>query len=74
MCRSMVSVAWDGSIYDCDFNQMLGLPLHNGRPFRLGESPANEIACQVMARDILVGPHCYVCTAGAGSSCQGALQ
>ncbi len=74
MCRNMVSVSWDGFIYDCDFNQMLELRLSNGRPFRLGESPVKEIVMQVMARDVLVGPQCYACTAGAGSSCQGTLR
>ncbi len=74
MCQNMVSISWDGHVYDCDFNQMLGLPLCSGKPLRLGESPVKEIARQVMARDVLVGPHCYACTAGAGSSCQGALQ
>ena len=74
MCRNMVSVSWDGFLYDCDFNQMLGLPLRNGKPFRLGESPVKEIVRQLLKRDVLVGPQCYACTAGAGSSCQGALQ
>ncbi|MCL5950153.1 MAG: arsenosugar biosynthesis radical SAM protein ArsS [Chloroflexi bacterium] len=74
MCRNMVSVAWDGFIYDCDFNQAMGLRLRNGKPIRLGESPAKEVALHLVAQEILVGLHCYGCTADAGSSCQGALQ
>ena len=73
MCRSMVSISWDGFLYDCDFNQMLELRLGNGRPFRLGEMPAQELVRQLRRRDITVGSHCYGCTAGAGSSCGGAL-
>ncbi len=74
MCENMVSISWDGFIYDCDFNQMLGLLLSNGRPFQLGESPSKEIVRQLLKRDVLVGPQCYACTAGAGSSCQGTLR
>lgn len=73
MCRHMVSVSWDGFVYDCDFNQMLDMRLGNGKPFRLGELPAAEIVDYLVRRDILVGFHCYGCTAGAGSSCGGAL-
>lgn len=73
MCRHMVSVSWDGFLYDCDFNQMLNLQLSNGKPFRLGEEPAAELVRLLAQRDILVRSHCYGCTAGAGSSCGGAL-
>ena len=71
MCRSMVSIDWRGYLYDCDFNQMLGLPLSvAGRP----RPHLND----VLGRDlegnpIVVGDHCYGCTAGQGSSCGGAL-
>ena len=70
MCRSLVSVGWDGSLYDCDFNQMLDMRLvEGGVPLRIGEvEPA-----QLLGRAILVDDHCYGCTAGAGSSCGGAL-
>jgi radical SAM/Cys-rich protein len=73
MCRRLVSVSWDGFLYDCDFNQMLDLRLRNGKPFRLGERPAAELVRQLERREILTGSHCYGCTAGAGSSCGGAL-
>jgi radical SAM/Cys-rich protein len=71
MCRSLVSVDWQGYVYDCDFNQMLGLPLAQAgrRPVKIGElaAPALEGAA------ITVRDHCYGCTAGQGSSCGGAL-
>lgn len=73
MCRHLISVSWDGFLYDCDFNQMLDMRLRNGKPFRLGERPAADLARALSRRDILVGTHCYGCTAGAGSSCGGAL-
>ncbi len=73
MCRRLVSVSWDGFLYDCDFNQMLDMRLGNGKPFRLGEHPAAELVRQLEQREILTGSHCYGCTAGAGSSCGGAL-
>jgi radical SAM/Cys-rich protein len=73
MCRRMVSVSWDGFLYDCDFNQMLNMRVGNGKPFRLGELPLAKIVDHFVRRDIVVGTHCYGCTAGAGSSCGGAL-
>lgn len=73
MCRRLVSVSWNGFLYDCDFNQMLDLQLGNGTPFRLGEWPAAELAHLLTHRDILLDSHCYGCTAGAGSSCGGVL-
>jgi len=73
MCRRLISISWDGFLYDCDFNQMLDLRLGNGRPVRLGEQSAEELVHLVEQRDIQVGAHCYGCTAGAGSSCGGAL-
>ena len=71
MCRNLISVGWDGSIYDCDFNQMLDLPLTDGAGKRLeiGSLTINAVA----GRAIAVGDHCYACTAGSGSSCGGAL-
>ena len=68
MCRSLVSVDWEGYVYDCDFNQMLDLPL-GGRRTRLRELLDRDLAgCAIAVRD-----HCYGCTAGQGSSCGGAL-
>ena len=71
MCRSLVSIDWRGYLYDCDFNQMLGLPL------RIAGKPRPHLR-DVMDRDldgnaIAVRDHCYGCTAGQGSSCGGAL-
>jgi radical SAM/Cys-rich protein len=71
MCRSLVSIDWQGYLYDCDFNQMLGLPLRIA-----GKARAH--LRDVMGRDldgnaIVVRDHCYGCTAGQGSSCGGAL-
>ena len=69
MCRTTVSVGWDGTLYDCDFNQMLNLPLEKGVPQHI--SLFNED--KLRNRLITTGQHCYGCTAGCGSSCQGAL-
>jgi radical SAM/Cys-rich protein len=71
MCRTLVSVDWQGYVYDCDFNQMLGLPLKTGeRPrARLAELIGRELD----GNPIAVRDHCYGCTAGQGSSCGGAL-
>lgn len=74
MCRHQVSISWDGYVYDCDFNQMLDMRVGNGKPFRLGEKPAAELVHLLQQRTIQVDSHCYGCTAGAGSSCGGALQ
>jgi len=71
MCRSLLSVDWQGYAYDCDFNQMLGLPMRiNGSP-RVHLSELLEV--DVEGRAISVRAHCYACTAGQGSSCGGAL-
>ena len=71
MCRSLVSVDWRGYVYDCDFNQMLGLPLnHRGRP----RVHLRDLAgVDLTGNPIVVKDHCYGCTAGQGSSCGGAL-
>ncbi|SRR5581483_3051860 len=71
MCRELLSVAWDGFVYDCDFNQMLDLPLGGGNGRRVHISDLSPDA--LMERLIRTGDHCYGCTAGAGSSCGGAL-
>jgi radical SAM/Cys-rich protein len=71
MCRSLVSLDWQGYVYDCDFNQMLGLPLQ-----RVGQPRAHIrdlTATELENRPVVVGEHCYGCTAGQGSSCGGAL-
>lgn len=68
MCRDMVSVGWDGTLYDCDFNQMLELPLR-GLSAHVRDLDARALA----ARAIETGNHCYGCTAGAGSSCGGSV-
>lgn len=71
MCRDLVSVDWQGYLYDCDFNQMLGLPLRAGGSGRLHLRDAVTTALQ--GNSIVVRDHCYGCTAGQGSSCGGAL-
>jgi len=72
MCRSLVSVDWRGHLYDCDFNQMLGLPLAGGLLARPHIRDMLKAAFQ--DREIRVADHCYGCTAGQGSSCGGALR
>ena len=70
MCKSLLSVSWQGSVFDCDFNQMLGLPLGGlAHPVQLAELLEQNFA----ERPIRVADHCYGCTAGQGSSCGGAL-
>jgi radical SAM/Cys-rich protein len=71
MCRSLISVDWQGYIYDCDFNQMLGLPFHKEAGSRINLSEL--IGMELEGRPIIVGEHCYGCTAGQGSSCRGIL-
>lgn len=68
MCRSMLSISWDGFIYDCDFNQMLDLKV-NGMHRHISEFDIEAIS----QREIIVNQHCFGCTAGAGSSCGGAI-
>ena len=72
MCRSLISVDWRGELYDCDFNQMLGLPLSDGRRPRL--TLDHLLESDPEGWPIAVADHCYGCTAGAGSSCGGALE
>lgn len=70
MCRNMISVDWQGFIYDCDFNQMLGLNLkHANRRMHISNLNNNQLE----GKAITVFDHCYGCTAGQGSSCGGAL-
>lgn len=70
MCRHLISVDWQGKIFDCDFNQMLKLPYAGSPKQYLWEVDLNEVS----DRPIAVGAHCFGCTAGAGSSCGGALE
>jgi radical SAM/Cys-rich protein len=69
MCRYTLSVGWDGTLYDCDFNQMLELRCNHGAPTHLRAFDFDKLE----ARRIVTGMHCYGCTAGAGSSCGGAV-
>jgi len=73
MCRSLVSVGYEGTLYDCDFNQMLGIELRGAaRKQRLTVWDIDDLDALTGAR-IATAPHCFGCTAGAGSSCTGAL-
>lgn len=70
MCRYTLSVGWDGRLYDCDFNQMLDLPVDHGAPPHIRDfDPA-----QLHHRRIVTRNHCYGCTAGSGSSCGGTVR
>ena len=69
MCRHQISVAWDGTLYDCDFNLALDLPVNHSAPSHL-----RDFNTQVFThRRIVTGSHCFGCTAGCGSSCGGSL-
>ena len=75
MCKDLISVDWQGFLYDCDFNQQLGLPLGAA----IGEEQRKRHLRELLRSDfagsaICVADHCYGCTAGQGSSCGGALQ
>jgi radical SAM/Cys-rich protein len=70
MCRSLVSISWDGGIYDCDFNQMLEMPIGSGERTTIWDI---EYLDQFVEQPIATADHCYGCTAGAGSSCSGAI-
>jgi radical SAM/Cys-rich protein len=81
MCRTMISVGWDGRLYDCDFNQMLELEVATDGVVDGAATGTTEAlmtiatfdAEKLLQRNIIVGSHCYGCTAGAGSSCGGSL-
>lgn len=72
MCRTTLSVSWDGKIYDCDFNQMLELDSRypNGEAVTIHNLQIDAL----QERELIVGAHCFGCTAGAGSSCGGAIE
>jgi len=72
MCRSLLSVDWRGYVYDCDFNQMLDLPLTRGNAQRMHLSEL--LHADLAGNPIRVAGHCFGCTAGQGSSCGGALK
>ena len=69
MCRNQISVAWDGMLYDCDFNLALRMPVDHGAPNHISRFAAEVLT----TRCIVTGDHCFGCTAGCGSSCGGAL-
>ncbi|MEL7498662.1 MAG: arsenosugar biosynthesis radical SAM (seleno)protein ArsS [Planctomycetota bacterium] len=67
MCRNTLSVSWDGRLFDCDFNQMLELPVQTQEVQTVHDFDLTKLS----QREICVGQHCFGCTAGSGSSCQG---
>ena len=67
MCRNTISIDWQGFMYDCDFNQMLGLKVEEKVGQHISTFDMNALA----DREIMISQHCFACTAGAGSSCQG---
>jgi radical SAM/Cys-rich protein len=69
MCRHQISIDWDGTMYDCDFNLALGMMVNHGAPDRVEDFDSSLLR----KRRIVTGIHCFGCTAGAGSSCSGAL-
>jgi radical SAM/Cys-rich protein len=69
MCRHQINIAWDGTLYDCDFNLAAGLPVTKKVPQHIKQFDQSALS----AREIMTGPHCFGCTAGHGSSCGGAL-
>ena len=71
MCRTLLSVDWQGNVFDCDFNQMLGIPL--AVPGRRRVKLTDLVGRDLAGNPIAVADHCYGCTAGQGSSCGGAL-
>lgn len=70
MCRKMISVGWDGRLFDCDFNQMLELQTAEGQPRHIRDFTADAMD----DRPIITGRHCFGCTAAAGSGCLGAIE
>lgn len=71
MCKNTLNISYDGWVYDCDFNQMLELPMrYHGKPVHICD---DEAVVNLLGSDIATGDHCFGCTAGAGSSCGGQL-
>jgi radical SAM/Cys-rich protein len=73
MCRALVSVSWDGRMFDCDFNQMLEMPICDGSSHAALSIWHIHDLSALSGVSIATGSHCFGCTAGAGSSCGGAL-
>lgn len=71
MCRTLVNVDWQGYVYDCDFNQMINLPMRHNGSHRVHLSEL--VGKRIEGQEVVVMDHCYGCTAGQGSSCGGAL-
>lgn len=71
MCRNLLSVGWDGVLYDCDFDQALGLSMRD-KTGKIMEMRGVQLS-DIEDKEIIFENHCYCCTAGAGSSCKGAL-
>jgi radical SAM/Cys-rich protein len=69
MCRNQLSIGWDGTLYDCDFNLALKMPVNHGSPDHISRFDKESLA----TRRIVMGDHCFGCTAGHGSSCAGSL-
>jgi len=69
MCRNTISIGWDGYLYDCDFNQMLDLKVDCGNSKHISQFNVDALN----RRSVIIGQHCFGCTAGAGSSCGGAV-
>ncbi|MFT5693560.1 MAG: radical SAM/Cys-rich protein [Oceanicoccus sp.] len=73
MCRNLISVDWQGYVYDCDFNQMLELPLQLISSDYKKTHLSDMLGVDISGNEIMIGDHCFGCTAGQGSSCSGAL-
>jgi radical SAM/Cys-rich protein len=74
MCKSLISIDWQGYVYDCDFNQMLEMPMRLiGSSSTNGTHLSELLAENISGNEIMIGDHCFGCTAGQGSSCGGAL-
>jgi len=69
MCQHLINLDWQGQVYDCDFNQMLDIPLAGAKTMFLWDLPINDIR----GKKVATNRHCFGCTAGAGSSCGGTL-
>jgi len=74
MCKNTVSVDWQGNLYDCDFNQMLDMPLKTDAEHQSVYTLHDLLESDLNGKSIVVADHCYGCTAGQGSSCGGALE
>jgi len=69
MCRHQINIAWDGTLYDCDFNLAANLPISNNVPHHIRQFDKESLS----KRKIVTADHCFGCNAGHGSSCGGAL-